>query len=68
MDAYKCLDCGIITPITGGSGKVLDKDRPCFRCGCKKRIKVTLPNHSSSKKSKRRRFGKRGGIITRIGL
>jgi hypothetical protein len=68
MDAYKCVKCGIMTPITDGSGKELDKDRPCFKCGCKERIKITLPNFVQSKKGKRRRFSKKGSIIKRIGI
>lgn len=68
MEAYQCVKCGIITPITDHNGKILDKARICFRCGCKQRVKIILPNFVQSKSGRRRRFAKKGSIITRIGV
>jgi DNA-directed RNA polymerase subunit RPC12/RpoP len=65
MESYKCTRCGTNSPIKGVDGKVLDKDRPCFRCGNRERVRVTLPNFAPTKKGRRSRF--RGHRIIRIG-
>lgn len=65
MEAYKCKRCGIHSPIKDTNGKVLDKNRPCFRCGHDERVKVVLPDFPDTKKGKRARF--RGHRIIRIG-
>jgi L-lactate utilization protein LutB len=68
MEAYKCVNCGIISPLIDGSGQPISAERACFKCGCTERVKVTIPNQLSTKKAKRRRFNKGGGSILRIGL
>lgn len=66
MEVLKCTRCGTHSPLVDTNGKPLDKDRPCFRCGHKERVKVTLPNFPPTKKGKRSRF--RGHRIIRIGM
>lgn len=68
MQAYKCKQCGIITPIIDRSGNQLPPDRKCFRCGCKEKEKVQLPNFPVSKKYKRQRFSNGRGRIIRFNI
>lgn len=68
MEVYKCVNCGVISPLVDGNGQPILADKPCFKCGCTEKVKVTIPNFSQSKKAKRRRFNKGGGPLLRIGL
>lgn len=68
MQAYKCENCGIITPMTDRDGHPLPADRKCFRCGTTKKIKVQLPNFPVSKKFKRARFANGRGRIIRFNI
>jgi len=66
MEAYRCTNCGVISPLTDSNGSPIPVDKPCFKCGCKEKAKVKLPNFPATKKGRRRRF--RGGGIQHIGL
>jgi len=68
MEAFKCVGCGVMTPLVDGNGNLIPEDKPCFKCGCTEKVKVKLPNFVQNKKGRRRRFGKGGGTIMRIGL
>jgi len=68
MECFKCIKCGVITPMVDGNNKPILKEKPCFKCGCKEKVKVVLPNFVQTKKGRRRRFGGSGGTIMKIGL
>ena len=65
MEVFKCTKCGTHSPLKDANGQLLSKDRQCFRCGSKEKVKVTLPNFAPTKKGRRSRF--RGHRIIRIG-
>lgn len=68
MQAYKCEQCGTITPMVDRNGNPLPQNRKCFRCGCKKKIKVQLPNFPVSKRFKRQRFSNGRGRIMKFNI
>jgi len=68
MEAYKCVKCGVVSPLVDSNGTSIPIDKPCFKCGSTEKVKVILPNFSLTKKGKRRRFNKGGGPILRIGI
>jgi L-lactate utilization protein LutB len=69
MEVYKCVNCGIISPLVDGNGQPISAEKACFKCGCTEKVKVIIPNQPQTKSAKRRRFSKGGGgSILRIGL
>ncbi len=71
MEMYKCVVCGITSPLRNGNNVPLAKNRKCYRCGSTKdKVIVNLPRYPNTKRGKRARFfaqGKRA-FIRRIGV
>ncbi len=69
MKMYKCVGCGINSPLKNGKG-TLAKDRRCPFCSAKDRVVVDLPSYPLTKRGKRAKWWmkNRGGMIAHIGM
>lgn len=69
MKMYKCVGCGINSPLKNGKGK-LAKDRPCPFCSTRERVVIDLPAFPLSKKGKRAQWWmkNKGGIVARVNV